>query len=192
MRWSVATYFHKLPQDPEILNLSPLQLVYNYLNIQKDKEYEEDNIINRMNYIGLIINPERLQKVMELQKNKTINNNDDNIQYNDDSLVVNDNFEKELQEAMKGNEMFEIPVENNVRGNPNLSRDEFLNKMNELDKFAELQEYDDKRKGLLKDDNKSDINSKDINNENINNINSQNNNTNNELNNDLDYFDYDE
>ena len=45
---------------------------------------------------------------------------------NDEAVYVNDDFEKELAAAMKG-DFVELPDSTNVRGNPNMSSDEFLN-----------------------------------------------------------------
>lgn len=122
--------FGKLPSSPDIRAMNEAQWLFCYSNIIKDEQEKEELWRSRAKYLGLFINPDAvksLAKFEEEQKNGSSNsstytaNNKKN-----DSVYVNDDFEKELQEAMK-DDFVELPDSNDVRGNPNMSSDEFLN-----------------------------------------------------------------
>src|SRR3712207_9412590 len=84
----------KLPNDPLVKSLNYIQWNWCYLNIIKDKEEEEQLWKDRLNYMGLYINPDL---VKELTKYDNINSGDTE---SEQPIYSNDDFEKELREAM--------------------------------------------------------------------------------------------
>lgn len=133
--------FGLLPSSPMVKQMNDVQWMYCYLNIAKDME-EEDNLFRmRAKYQGIFINPEAVKKVSEEEEKQKRKNMNANLQSQgkqeltehqqeiiDNGGAVNTDFEKELMAALNGEQFMEIPIEGSVRGDSNMSSDEFLAK----------------------------------------------------------------
>lgn len=119
--------FGKLPSSPDIRAMNDVQWVFCYMNILKDEQEEEELWKSRAKYHGLFINPEAVKSMAKFEEQKK--NGNSTITKNatkDDAVYVNDEFEKELQNAMN-DDFIEIPDSTDVRGNPHMSSDDFIN-----------------------------------------------------------------
>ena len=119
--------FGKLPSSPDIRAMNDAQWLFCYFNIMKDEQEEEELWRSRAKYHGLFINPDAVKSLSKFEEERKNGNKSYFAKSNnDDAVYVNDDFEKELAAAMKG-DFVELPDSTNVRGNPNMSSDEFLN-----------------------------------------------------------------
>lgn len=116
--------FNLLPSSPSIREMNKAQLLFCYQNIVKDEEEQEELWKERMKFLAMFINPEMVLK-FENGINNTVNSN--SITHKDQQNVyVNDSFEEELKKAMSNNEFFEMPNEDDTRGDANMSSEDFL------------------------------------------------------------------
>lgn len=144
----------KLPNDPLVKSLNYIQWNWCYLNIIKDKEEEEQLWKDRLNYMGLYINPDL---VKELTKYDNINSGD---MESEQPIYSNDDFEKELREAMNNGgsesestkqQFMELP--NGHYGDSSMSSSEFVKFINSnIDSMEDLQQEIDKQHGLQQDE----------------------------------------
>ena len=128
--------FGLLPSSPDIRDMNKAQLLFCYMNIVKDEEEQEEMWKSRLKYLGMLTNPHWTLKMEEFEtgKNYSPSSNNTNQQY------VNSDFDKELQNALQDSNFFELPDENNTRGNANMSSDDFINLC--MQGFAEDEEED--------------------------------------------------
>lgn len=113
--------FGLLPSSPDIRDMNKAQLLFCYMNIVKDEEEQEILWKSRLKYLGMLINPEWTLKMEGFEQGEQTLSTPNNEQY------VNSDFDKELQNALNGSNFFELPDENDTRGNINMSSDEFIN-----------------------------------------------------------------
>lgn len=118
--------FGLLPSSPDIRDMNDAQWLFCYLNIVKDEEEEEIMWKTRAKYHGMFINPEAVIKTEEFEKTGKIYY-PENISKSPENQYVNDDFEQELKNALQNENFIELPQETDIRGNANMSSDEFLN-----------------------------------------------------------------
>lgn len=118
-----------MPNDPSIQSMNYVQWMWCYSNIIEDKKQEEEIWRHRLKYMGIFVNPEAVKKVAEyenkvdskgMSNKSTISHNN----YEDESIYVNDEFEKEFQEAINGNKFVELPQ--GTYGDETMSADDFI------------------------------------------------------------------
>ena len=125
--------FGLLPSSPMVKEMTEIQWAYCYLNIAKDLE-EEDNLFRmRAKYQGLFVNPDAVKKISEeeeKQKRHNVCKNNGLTQRQEEIIdsggSINLSFEEELQKALQGEQLMEIPIEGSVRGDSTMSSDDFL------------------------------------------------------------------
>lgn len=125
--------FGLLPSSPMVKEMTEIQWAYCYLNIAKDLE-EEDNLFRmRAKYQGLFVNPDAVKKISEeeeKQKRHNVCKNNGLTQRQEEIIdsggSINLSFEEELQKALQGEQLMEIPIEGSVRGDSAMSSDDFL------------------------------------------------------------------
>lgn len=125
--------FGLLPSSPMVKEMTEIQWAYCYLNIAKDLE-EEDNLFRmRAKYQGLFVNPDAVKKISEeeeKQKRHNVCKNNGLTQRQEEIIdsggAINLSFEEELQKALQGEQLMEIPIEGSVRGDSAMSSDDFL------------------------------------------------------------------
>lgn len=118
--------FGKLPSSPDIRAMNDAQWFFCYCNIMKDEQEEDELWRSRAKYHGLFINPEAVKNLAKFEDERKGNKSYSVESKKNEAVYVNDDFEKELQAAMK-DDFIELPDSTDVRGNPNMSSDEFLN-----------------------------------------------------------------
>ena len=125
--------FGLLPSSPMVKEMTEIQWAYCYLNIAKDLE-EEDNLFRmRAKYQGLFVNPDAVKKISEEEEKQKRHNACKNSgltqrqeEIIDSGGAINLSFEEELQKALQGEQLMEIPIEGSVRGDSAMSSDDFL------------------------------------------------------------------
>lgn len=133
--------FGKLPSSPDIRAMNDAQWFFCYCNIIKDEQEQDELWRSRAKYHGLFINPEAVKSLSKYEEERKTGKKSYSMNStNNDAVYVNDDFEKELQAAMK-DDFVELPDSTDVRGNPHMSSDEFLNAC--IENEQRLKEIDD-------------------------------------------------
>ena len=125
--------FGLLPSSPMVKEMTEIQWAYCYLNIAKDLE-EEDNLFRmRAKYQGLFVNPDAVKKISEEEEKQKRHNacKNNGLTQRQEEIIdsggaINLSFEEELQKALQGEQLMEIPIEGSVRGDSAMSSDDFL------------------------------------------------------------------
>lgn len=125
--------FGLLPSSPMVKEMTEIQWAYCYLNIAKDLE-EEDNLFRmRAKYQGLFVNPDAVKKISEEEEKQKRHNacKNSGLTQRQEEIIdsggsINLSFEEELQKALQGEQLMEIPIEGSVRGDSAMSSDDFL------------------------------------------------------------------
>lgn len=133
--------FGKLPSSPDIQALNDAQWLYCYLNILEDEKNEEELQKIRIKYQALFYNAEAVKQMEEFERNGGKKVPEKSKANTTGDVYVNDDFEKEIAKAMNNSEMFEFPDENTVRGNPDMSSDEFISQC--MDDFSRILDEED-------------------------------------------------
>lgn len=118
--------FKMLPSSTDIRAMNDVQWVFCYMNILKDEEEAEELWKSRAKYHGLFINPDAVKSMTKFEEERKNGLSSSDNHNKNDNVYVNNDFERELQKAM-GEDFIEIPDETVVRGNPNMSSDDFIN-----------------------------------------------------------------
>lgn len=118
------------PTSPLIKNMNDFQWSWCFANIAKDIEEDDDLFRIRAKYQAIFINPEAVQKVNEeeMKQGKGGTMIIDKTKYNvpdDGTIDASDAFMAELEAALGGEQFMELPNENDIRGNANMSSEEF-------------------------------------------------------------------
>ena len=153
MKWKVMRAMGKLPSSPDIRDMNDAQWAWCFYNIAKDKEEEEGFWKERLRYMGMFINPNLVYAMKKAEEEGNYVYNDEE-QESDDPIYVSSDFENELKNAMNldSEEFMEIPTSNNVYGDPNMSSDEFINSLNEIDRFNDIQNKIDQVRNDINND----------------------------------------
>jgi hypothetical protein len=154
MKWKVMKAFNLLPSSPMLREMNDAQWVWSYLNLLEDQGEKEELWKARLKYMGLFVNPDavkELSKLEEKEKNPNykpvIRNNNQDLQIEDNSVYTNSTFEDEMRLAMNGEDFMELPDPDEVRGNPNMSSEDFLlSVMDNIDQFSAIQQEMDLQK----------------------------------------------
>ena len=124
--------FKLLPSSPDVKNMNDQQWIYCYMNIVKDLEEDEELFKMRAKYMGLFVNPEAVRKIsQEEQKEKMRSKSYENFsEENKETLInnggfVNDDFEREIREALGQDIFVAIPDDDDIRGDDTMSSDDF-------------------------------------------------------------------
>lgn len=147
----------KLPNDPLFKDLNDIQLHWCYLNIIKDREEEEELWKNRLNYMGLYINPDLVKELANVDSSRSYNGENG---YTEQPIYHNDDFAQELQNAISNGgsedastkeQFMEIP--NGHYGDSSMSSNEFIDFVNNnIDAMGDLQQKIDSENGNLNPD----------------------------------------
>lgn len=124
--------FKLLPSSPDVKNMNDQQWIYCYMNIVKDLEEDEELFKMRAKYMGLFVNPEAVRKIsQEEQKEKMRSKSYENFsEENKETIInnggfVNDDFEREIREALGQDSFVAIPDDDDIRGDETMSSDDF-------------------------------------------------------------------
>ena len=124
--------FKLLPSSPDVKNMNDQQWIYCYMNIVKDLEEDEELFKMRAKYMGLFVNPEAVRKIsQEEQKEKMRSKSYENFsEENKETIInnggfVNDDFEREIREALGQDSFVAIPDDDDIRGDDTMSSDDF-------------------------------------------------------------------
>lgn len=124
--------FKLLPSSPDVKNMNDQQWIYCYMNIVKDLEEDEELFKMRAKYMGLFVNPEAVRKIsQEEQKEKMRSKSYENFsEENKETIInnggfVNDDFEREIREALGQDNFVAIPDDDDIRGDDTMSSDDF-------------------------------------------------------------------
>jgi hypothetical protein len=138
--------FNLLPSSPILREMNEAQWIWCYLNLLEDQGEKEELWKARLKYMGLFVNPDAVKELSKLEekesnyKSPIRSTNNQNIQYDDDSVYTSSSFEQEIAQAMGGENFMELPDPDDVRGNPNMSSDDFLlSVMDNIDEFDAIQ-----------------------------------------------------
>lgn len=155
--------FGLLPSSPMVKEMTEIQWAYCYLNIAKDLE-EEDNLFRmRAKYQGLFVNPDAVKKISEEEEKQKRHNACKNSgltqrqeEIIDSGGAINLSFEEELQKALQGEQLMEIPIEGSVRGDSAMSSDDFLAQCM-MDFEEEEKEKENKNQNISSDEEEEDV-----------------------------------
>lgn len=116
--------FGLLPSSPDIKAMNDSQWMFCYLNIVKDEEEKEEMWKARAKYLGMFINP---SAVAEMSKIENGENDGSSEKYSKiENQYINDDFERELMNILKDEQLIELPESSDIRGNANMSSDDFI------------------------------------------------------------------
>jgi hypothetical protein len=155
-----------LPTEDRVKEMNDAQWLWYYFNILEDESQSEDKWKTRLDYLAYWIDPELAKSVLDgednnIKSNKKQSNSNINqpgVQKDtvEKSTIVNDSFEKELQQVLGNNnnddtntdtEFVELPDSDKV-GNPNESKDDFLSRVKQ---FEEIQYQEENKDSELKE-----------------------------------------
>jgi hypothetical protein len=146
VKWKVMSFFKLLPSSPSIRQLNDIQWSWCYLNIMKDEEEEEKKWKERLTYQGFLANPQFTAEYLKsdnsyASSSSSSNNAQETVA---DDHFTNSDFEKELQAALHGEDIMEVPEPEGTRGNPVISSEDFISSLEQnIDKYETLQQQAD-------------------------------------------------
>lgn len=128
-----------LPTEERVKKMTDIQYIWYYRNLLKDDEEDENLMKERIDYLSFFINPEIYKSVKDIKNGKTSSSDNQNtapMQTTTGDICVNDDFERELREALGGEvQLTELP-DSSAAGNANMSKDDFLQLAMQMQDFA--------------------------------------------------------
>jgi hypothetical protein len=130
--------FKALPTEQRVMNMNKFQWLWCYYNIIEEENKKIKNVNDIVEYMTYFMNMDLAKAVKENKEKKESKYKETNIRNADE--VYNDDFDAEVGEYLKNERFVELPSSNYKSCAE--TKDEFIDRALEMEKFANQYNYD--------------------------------------------------